>query len=249
MNSSMRLAIAFLLMLGLAACVSNRAQESQADSPAVINAKLGLGYLRQGNYDVALSKLKKSLQEDPKLAMAHHYIAEVYQQTGAYDLAGEHFERAIKLDPHDPLLQNNYGVFLCDQKRYKEAEQRFLKVATIQSYKQPDEAYENAGLCALRIPDPVKAEKYFRKALQINPKLPNSLYQMAQLSFDTQQYLEARAFLQRFFSVSDSTPQSLWLGIRIERQQGDAEAADRYKKILLGKYPDSDEARSASSIK
>jgi len=181
--------------------------------------------------------------------MAHHYIAEVYQQTGEYDLAGEHFERAIKLDPKDPLLQNNYGVFLCDQKRYKEAEQRFLKIASLQSYKRPDEAYENAGLCALRIPDPVKAEKYFRRALQINSKLPNSLYQMSQLSFDEHQYLEARAFLQRYFSIAEYTPQSLWLGIRIEQAQGDKEVADRYTRTLLEKFPDSDEARSADSIK
>lgn len=249
MESSIRLVIAFILMLGLTACVSNRAQDSGAESPAVINAKLGLGYLRQGNYDVALTKLQKALQQDPKLAMAHHYIAEVYQQTGAYEKAGEHFKRAVKLDPDDPLLQNNYGVFLCDQKRYQEAEQRFLKIAEMQSYKHPDEAYENAGLCALRIPDHEKAEKYFRQALQINPKLPNSLYQMAQLSFDTHKYLEARAFLQRYFSTTDYSPQSLWLGIRIERQQGDKQAAERYTKTLLAKFPDSDEARSASSIK
>ena len=104
-------------------------------------------------------------------------------------------------------------------------------------------------MCALRIPDLVKAEKYFRQALQINPKLPNSLYQLAQLNFDEHQYLEARAFLQRFFSIAEDTPQSLWLGVRIEQAQGDKEAADRYAKTLLKKFPDSDEARSASSIK
>jgi len=247
---TMRLMIVVMLLLGLAGCASKSTKESgSAESPAVINAKLGLGYLRQGNYDVAQSKLEKALQQDPKLAMAHHYIAELYRQTGDYEQAGKHFERALKLDPRDPLLQNNYGVFLCDQKRYKEADERFLKIAAMPTYKHPDEAYENAGLCALRIPDLVKAEKYFRQALEINPRLHSSLYQMAQLNYDTHEYLKARAFLQRFFSVSGQTPQSLWLGINIERELGDKESLTRYTKLLLDKFPDSEEARSASSIK
>ena len=250
MEFNMRLTIVIMLMFALAGCATKQTKEpGGADPPAVINAKLGLGYLRQGNYDVALTKLEKALQQDPKLAMAHHYIAELYRQTGEYELAGEHFERAVKLDPKDPQLQNNYGVFLCDQKRYQEAEKRFLKIAAMTSYKRPDEAYENAGLCALRMPDLVKAEKYFRKALEINPKRHSSLYQMAQLSFDTHEYLKARAFLQRYFSISEQTPQTLWLGIRIERELGDEEALARYTKLLLDKFPDSDEARSASSIK
>ena len=117
------------------------------------------------------------------------------------------------------------------------------------SYKRPDEAYENAGLCALRIPDSAKAEKYFRKALEINPKRHSSLYQLAQLNFDNHEYLKARAFLQRYFSIAAQSAQSLWLGVRIERELGDEEALAQYTKLLLDKFPDSEEARSASSIK
>lgn len=239
-----------LTLLVLTACTRQQVIESgDSDSPAVINAKLGLGYLHQGNYDVAQTKLEKALQQDPKLAMAHHYIAELYQQTGSIELARKHFERAVKLDPDDPLLLNNYGVFLCEQKHYKEAEQYFLKVADMPAYKHPDKAYENAALCALRMPDQAMAEKYFRKALKANPRLQNSLYQMAQLNYDTHEYLEARAFLQRFFSEAGYTPQGLWLGVRIEREMGDTTALTKYTKLLLDKFPDSEEARAVSSIK
>jgi len=250
MEFKMRLFVVIMLILALPGCASKQTREhSKPESSAEINAKLGLGYLRQGNYDVAQSKLEKAVRQDPKLAIAHHYIAELYRQTGSYELAGEHFERALKLDPRDPLLQNNYGVYLCDQKRYKEAEERFLKVIDMPTYKRPDEAYENAGLCALRIPDPVKAEKYFRHALNINPRLTNSLYQMAQLNFDIHEYLKARAFLQRFFSISGHTSQSLWLGIKIERELGDETALNQYSKLLSDKFPDSEEARSAKRFK
>ena len=72
MNSSLRLVTVVILMLGMTACVSNRAQVSNADSPAVINAKLGLGYLQQGNYDVALTKLQKALAPKPSGAQGRH---------------------------------------------------------------------------------------------------------------------------------------------------------------------------------
>ena len=98
MELNMRLAIVIMLMLGVPGCATKQTKEGE-ESPAVINAKLGLGYLRQGNYDVAQTKLEKALQQDPKLAMAHHYIAELYRQRGEYELAGEHYERAVKLDP------------------------------------------------------------------------------------------------------------------------------------------------------
>lgn len=242
--------LVLLIMLVLPACTRQQVIDSgHSDPPAVINAKLGLGYLRQGNYDVAQTKLEKALQQDPKLAMAHHYIAELYRQTGSVQLASKHFERAVKLDPDNPLLLNNYGVFLCEQKRYKEADQYFLKIADMPAYKHPDEAYENAGLCALRIPDQALAEVYFRKALKTNPRLQNSLFQMAQLNYGTHEYLEARAFLQRFFSIAGYTPQGLWLGVRIEREMGDIAALTQYTKLLLDKFPDSEEARAVSSIK
>ena len=52
-----------------------------------------------------------------------------------------------------------------------------------------------------RIPDQVMSEQYFRRALDINPNFPEALYQMAQLSYDQQNYLQARAFIERFNSA------------------------------------------------
>ncbi|MCL4315813.1 MAG: hypothetical protein M1527_02950, partial [Gammaproteobacteria bacterium] len=92
-------------------------------------------------------------------------------------------------------------------------------------------------------PDRAKAERYFREALRISPNLPESLYQMALLSYEAQNYPSARAYLQRYAGAAQHTPRSLWLGIRVERELGDKNALASYSLLLKGKFPESEEAR------
>jgi type IV pilus assembly protein PilF len=226
--------------LALAACGS-QPRHGSTESPAEINAQLGLRYMQQGDYDVALEKLKRALAENPSLPSAHHYIAELYKNIKNYELAEEHYRKAMALAPNDPAIQNNYGVFLCDRQRYPEAEERFVKAARMKDYQHPDEAYENAGLCALRIPDKGKAEKYFREALNANPLLAPALLEMSALSVDSGEYLQARGFLQRYEAIAPHTAQSLWLGATIEHGLHNPIALADYAKQLREQFPRSEE--------
>jgi type IV pilus assembly protein PilF len=234
----------------LTACSSEPTfrSENGADTPAEINAKLGLNYMRHGEYDVAEAKLKRALKENPRLGEAHHYLAELYRRTERYDEAKDHFRLALKYMPDDPNLQNNFGVFLCGQGDYREAIDLFVKVAASRDYKRPDDAYANAGLCALRIPDEKLGEMYLRRALAINKQLPNALYHMARLSFDHGQYMRARAFIERYASAAQPTPQSLLLGARIELALGDRATAEDYAARLATSFPDAKETRDAKAL-
>jgi len=237
-----------LLAVMLTACSAHQARDlNQPRTPAEINAEMGLRYMQQGDYQVALGKLKRALEQDSRLASAHHYIALLYNRLGSTDLAGQHFARAIKLAPGNAAIENNYGVFLCEQGHYREAEARFLRVLQVPDYKHPGEAYENAGLCALRSSDTTKAASYFRRALEFNPLRANSLYQMMKLSFDSGRLRDAQDFLQRYEKVASHSRQSLWLALRIERRLGNQAAARDYAQRLRRRFPDSAEARSLSS--
>lgn len=233
------------VILGLTACgqSSVRPGHDQKESLAQIYTNLGLAYIQQGSRDIALEKLIKALEHDPDFPDAHHYIASVYQQQGQLEKAEQHYQRALRLDAENPMLQNNYGTFLCDRDKYLEAEKLFLSIAKNPQYKTPELAYENAGLCAQRSADLQKAERYFRAALDMNAKLPNALYQMAVLTYNTGRHLPARAYLQRYSELVSYTPQSLWLGIRIERKLGDAQAAANYAAQLKSNFPGAEEAR------
>ena len=232
-------------VLVLTACAGSgqKLDAGAQNDPAKANADLGLAYMEHGEYQVALTKLKKALEINPDLPQAHHYIAMVYQNLDNVGEAEQHFERAVSLDGSDPSLQNNYGIFLCRQKRYTEALRHFKRAFNKDNYSARDQAYENAGLCALRIPDDKTAERYFRQALEVNPRRPESLYQMALLEFNAQRYLQARAFLQRLHESSQYTAQSLILAAKVERKMGDEKTAERYLNLLKKDFPQSGEAK------
>ena len=242
----MKRLIALLFVLSLTACSSNQGPMGQVEPTraAEINAELGLRYMIQGKYELALEKLDKAIEYNPDLAEAHHYKAELYRRLDKPKTADREYRRALDLAPDDSSIHNNYGVFLCGEAhRYEAGIQQFLQVLNNPVYPQRAQVYENLGLCTLRIPDKAKAEQYFRKALEINPRMAKSLFSMAQLSFEDKNYLSARAYLQRYHAIAPRTPQTLWLGIRIERHLGGDDAVASYGMLLLAKFPDSDEAQ------
>lgn len=239
-----RILVGFGMLLMLSACTTTDNQRSKEDNQesALINARLGLAYMQQGNFELALEKLERALLQDPDQPVAHHYIAELYRQLNAPDDAKKHYQKALKISPRDHSLHNNYGVFLCDQGDYEGAEKGFLMAIQTTPVHQPRFGiYENLAQCMLRKPDLGKAEKYFRTALDVNPSLPVSLYQMAQISYDQQKYLRARAFYQRFTETSTHNVESLWLGYKIESELGDHRAAAELARQLKTNYPLADE--------
>ena len=239
-----RLERALILALMLAAMGCSTTTGSMPSNPRVaadLNAQLGLAYMEQGNNEEALQKLRHALELDPDSASANHYIAELYRKLGNNREAEDHYRKALSLTPSDPMLLNNYGVFLCGQHRLDEALKQFLAAVKQPFYKTPEVAYYNAGLCALQVPDPVKAEEYFRSALRVNPRMPDVLYELADLSFKQRNYLHARAFVQRYTDAAPPSPQILWLAVRVERQLGDKAAAERYAKQLRERFPTADE--------
>jgi len=240
-----------LSLLLLTACSSNThglKPSVGVDSPAQVNAKLGLSYMQHGNYDVAEVKLKKALQQDPKLGEAYHYLAELYRRTDRFDLAKDNFRKALRLSPDDMSLHNNYGVYLCEKGDYKEAVEILLKVATSRHYDRPDQAYANAGLCALRIPDEKQAEEYLRRALEINKEQPEVLYQMAELSYKQQKYMHARAFIERYAAVARMSAQSLLLGVRVELKLGDRKTVEKYATQLSDQFPNAQETMELEKL-
>ncbi len=98
-------------------------------------------------------------------------------------------------------------------------------------------------MCALRNNDPIKAETYFRQALQNNPKFHVPLYQMAQLNFEQRRYQAAHDYLQRYEKVAEHTPKSLLLGVNLARARSDREAEINYALSLRRQFPDAQETQ------
>jgi len=238
-----RVALVFCLALSLAACSSSPTREADKKKSAEANAELGLRYMLQGKNDIALEKFKRALEQDPKSAMAHHYIAELYRRLEEYKDADRHYRHAIDLNPEDSNTHNNYGVFLCARKEYDDAEKQFLAVLKNPVYTARAQTLENLGTCMREGGQIAKAEGYFRKALALDPRLPKSLLAMADLSFASGNALSSRAYLQRYSELAPATPESLWLGVRVERSLGDKSAVASYGMMLKNQFPEAEQTR------
>ena len=249
--SRVRLVLIAAALCGAAACTTTVVQPAPGTEPdmkeaARLNTQLGIDYMRKGEFDVALDKLKRAIDEDPDLAMAHSTIALVYQRKGDADLAEEHYRRALRLNDGDAGTMNNFGVFLCSQGKVSDAEEMFLRAAKNKDNPLPADAWANAGVCVKNDKKHAdRAEGYFREALQLDPKHANALFQMAQVCYDKKDYLRARAFLQRYEAAAAATPETLWLGAQTERRLGDTMAARSYERRLATDFPDSQQTYDA----
>lgn len=206
------------------------------------NLELGIAYMKQGSYEKALEKLNRAKEADPQYSPTYNAIALLYEQLGQHNKAEDYYKKAIKLNNADSSTLNNYGRFLCKQNRQTEAEDIFQQAADNPLYETPEIAITNAGVCFFNNQNNAKAEEYFRKALQINPRIPPALLLMSEISYNQGEALNARGYLQRFQEVSRHTPKSLWLGIILEQSLQNDDAVSSYALLLKNQFPDSEEA-------
>ena len=238
--SRMRLFIIICTSFLLLACASAQ-QQKNTHKIAESNVRLGLGYLQQGKIDAALEKMKKALHVEPDYPEAHSSIALVYQQLDEDEKAEGHYKTALELQPESGVIHNNYATLLCKMGKPLKAEPHFLKAINDRRYPTPAQALENLGSCLMQASDLDKAEKYLRQSLQIDPKLPGALLQMVRVGLERKNYMSSRAYLQRYQGVARMNPQSLMLGIQVEKKLGDKKAASHYESQLRRNFPDSNE--------
>lgn len=204
--------------------------------------------LAQGHAELALNKVRLALQLDPELASAYEVAARIYEGSEQPQLAEKYYRRALQLEPTDLRARNDYGKYLCRQGRFEQAEIQFLKAAGSKNPGASASAYTNAGLCALRIPDPDRGAQYFRAALEADPAMEAAYYQLARINYQKRRYPQARRNLQSYVRSASPTPKALLLGMRIERALDDRARFEQYARMLQEQFPESAEAQTAVGL-
>lgn len=238
--------MALAAAVALGACQSTppvRHSEQPKDRLVMLQVQLGMGYMQEGEYELAMNRLSRALELGPDVPDVHDALGLLHARIGEAAVAEKHFRRAIELAPDFSSARNHFGGFLCAEGRPDQGIEQLLLAAKNPLYKHRDSAYTNAGLCRLRHGEPEQAEELMRAALGINPKAPVALLGMARLTFDSGRHLPARAYLQRYAEVGPRTAESLWLGYQVERELGDRNAASSYAMALRASFPDSREVQ------
>lgn len=235
-----------LVMFGLESCNlftrnDQLSVQTSSNEVALSNLNLGIEYMQEKEYEKSLEKLNKALEADPRYTPTYNALGLLYQRMGKNEEAEKYFKRALTINANDPNSLNNYGQLLCITNHYDEAQEHFLKAASNPLYESQEIALANAGTCALNNNHPDVAESYYKQALEKNPRLPNALFKMSQISYTNGNYPPAHAYLQRYLEVAKQTPASLWLGIQIAQRLGDKNTLSSYALLLKSDFPDSRE--------
>ncbi len=237
-----------LITIAISGCVTETTGGLRPQSPpdlieaARINTQLGSDYARQGRFDIAEEKLRKAIDQNERYAPAHTTLAYVLTQTGDRENAEREYRRSLALAPDDAGTHNNFGVFLCGEGKYTEADKAFHIALANRNYSTPEAAWTNAGVCQMKAGKTAAAADSFREALKLNPEFADALAQIAVVTYRQGDWLRTRAFVQRYEKVGGRTPEMLLIAANTERRLGDKKSAHAYEQTLLREFPESDQA-------
>jgi len=234
-----KIAIVSVLFLTLSACSTTAKKTSEDElqkiKTAKINAQLGIAYLEQNNIQRSKQKLMKAIDLAPNIPETWYSMAYFYEATGNPEEAKRHYLKAIAIAPYRGDSQNNYGTFLCRKGEYKASISHFMLAVQDRNYLDPSDAYENAGLCAQKIPDLAGAEDYFEQAIAEDPSRPVSLIKLAEISFKKGELESSEKHLDQFLAVSPPTEQSQRLSKLIFLRRHPAVTAEAAVKPVVHK--------------
>jgi len=187
---------------------------------------------QQGNFAQAQALAERALKAEPRSGDAHTVLGAIADARGDARVAGVHYGKAIEIAPNTGIYANNYGHWLCTNGRAAESLAWFDRAVADPAYPTRGRALANAGGCAQQAGQPDRAETSWRLALALDPVNAPALSGMAALKFARGEYLDARAFSERWLTIAPDSPEGLRLAIEVEQKLGDNAAASRYLSRL-----------------
>lgn len=208
---------------------------------AKIHTELAFGYFQRGQMAVALQEVEVALRSKADYYQAYNVMGLIQMDLGQNPKSEEAFRKALSIAPADSDVLNNYGWFLCQTRREREAIPQFMAALKNPLYSTPAKPYLNAGICSQRIGDDTAAEDYFRRAFSLDPGNAAAMLRLGELYYRRDDLTKARFYADRLNKNYDPSPPSLWLALRIERKAGNRASESSFAAQLRRRYPDSPE--------
>lgn len=247
---SVQLVILLCCSLFLSACmttIESRLTRKKDPEKAVENyTQLGLGYIQQGRFARARARLNRALEINQDYAPANNAMALLLQSEHEPELAEEYFLKSIYLDDKFSQGQYNYGMFLMQHKRYKQACGHLKNAALNVDYQQRNKAYQNLALCYYRDNQIDLAITTYEHMLKVQRFNALVLVNLSTLLFENQRFDDAQKYYDRFTRVverkqSQHSANSLWLGIKLARNKQNPEVIEGLAAELKANFPQSAE--------
>ncbi len=249
-------ALVILAVLGLSGCMGlpnggvgsgGRDIMTASDEPdgrkrARIRLELALGYFEQGQTTVALDELKQALVADPAYAPAHNLRGLIYMRLNDFRVAEDGFNRALALNPGDSNVMHNLAWMQCQQRRWPESFRRFEQALADPQYGERAKTFRALGLCQARAGLPTDAERSLLKSYEYEAGNPVTTFNLAVLTRARGDLVRAQFHLRRLNNSDLANAESLWLGVKVERELDNQEATQQLADQLLKRFPQSRES-------
>jgi type IV pilus assembly protein PilF len=221
---------------------SRKLTEADVRNRARARTDLAAGYYRNGQLAVALDEARRAAAIDANYAEAYGLLGLIYMDMNEQRDAEENFQRALKLDPANSELNNNYGYFLCHTGRERESIEYFNQAIRDPLYRTPARANQNAGACLMKIKDYAGAERYLRRSFELDAGMAVPKFLLSRLYLATNQVDKATFYYNVLAKSIESSAESLWLGLRVARANADLRTETQLANELKQRFPQSPEA-------
>jgi type IV pilus assembly protein PilF len=221
---------------------SRKLTEADLRNRARARTDLAAGYYRNGQLAVALDEARRAAAIDASYAEAYGLLGLIYMDMNEQRDAEENFQRALKLDPANSELNNNYGYFLCHTGRERESIEYFNQAIRDPLYRTPARANQNAGACLMKIKDYAGAERYLRRSFELDAGMAVPKFLLSRLYLATNQVDKATFYYNVLAKSIESSAESLWLGLRVARANADLRTETQLANELKQRFPQSPEA-------
>ncbi len=217
--------------------------ESDTSRRARVRLELASAYFGRNDLPTALDEVKQSIQADPTSSAAFNLRGLIYAGLGDDALAQDSFRRALQLDPRDADVMHNYAWYLCQQKRFQDAEPLFTRALDEPTYRGVARTLLAQGVCQARAGQLAEAERTLGRALQLEPANHAVAVNLSEVLYRRGDYERARFHIRRVNALPDvASAQTLWLAARIEVKGGSRSAVEAAGAQLRGRFPNSREA-------
>lgn len=250
--------VTLAVLLALAGCTSTVTRtELKGDSnpgPTVpdeqtlkrnagVRLELASLYFGRGELNTALNEIKLAIQAYPDYGAAFNLSGLIYASLGNPTQAEASFQRALQINPRDADSMQNYGWFLCQNRRFKEAEAQFQQALVQPNYRGAAMTLRAMGNCQARDDRLADAEASLIRSYQLEPGNAATAVNLAEVQYRRGEYERARFYIDRVNKSADqSNAQTLWLAARIEYKLGNRAMAQGLGGQLRSRYPQSPEA-------
>lgn len=247
-------AVAAVLLAGCGSASRTPAPEEKRPAPAPaapdldriaqVRLELASAYFERGQLDVALDEVNHALQAKPADAAAHGLRGLILAAKGDSQQADQSLREAVRLAPNDGGMRHNHAWFLCQQRRWDEADAQFAAALAEPTYRDPVRTLLGQGVCQGRAGRWAAADVTLTRAFEAEPQNATIAANLADATYHLGEYERARFYIRRVNADEKlATAQTLWLAMRIEHKLGQPAQVQVLGQQLKARFESSTEAR------